>query len=127
MPGGVCRLGDQPVDTQGLPRAEWGAFFDDLSRQQEQGLVNVTIRSANQSDAPVITGLPLLGIQLNTKGSDADSITIIAGQDEDTAISHTISGPTQVNIARMPDGSVDVVQIDAPDPVQTRIHFLSAI
>jgi hypothetical protein len=115
------------MDTQGLPREEWGAFFDDLSREFEQGLVDVTIRSVNQSDAPVITGLPLLGIQINTKGSDAGSITIMAGQDEDTAISHTIAGPTQVNIARDAEGAVAAVQIDAPDPAQTRIHFLSSL
>ncbi len=113
------------MDTQGLPREEWGAFLDDLSREFEQGLVDVTVRSASQSDAPVITGLPLLGIQLDTKGSDAGSITIIAGQDEDTAISHTVAAPTHINIARTHDGSIDVVQIDAPDPAQTCIHFLS--
>ena len=114
------------MDTRGLPREEWGMFFEDLSREFEEGLVDVTIRSINQSDAAVITGLPLLGIQLNTKGSDAGSITVIAGQDEDTAISHTVPAPTHVNIARTPDGAVDTVQIDAPDPPQTRIRFLSS-
>ena len=114
------------MDTQGLPREEWGAFFDDLSREFEEGLVTVEVSGDGQPQVALITGLPLLGIQLNTKGSDAGSITIIAGQDEDTAISHNIVGPTQVNVARDADGSIAAVQIDAPDPAQTRIHFLSA-
>ena len=113
------------MDTQGLPHEEWADFFDDLSREFEEGLVDVTIRSSDLADVPLISGLPLLGIQLNTKGRDAGSITIIAGQDEDTAVSHTIAGPTQVNVARDADGAVTSLQIDAPDPAQTSIHFLS--
>ncbi len=114
------------MDTQGLPREEWGAFFDDLSREYEQGQITVEVSGNALPQTTLIEGLPLLGIQLNTKGSDAGSITIIAGQDEDTAISHTVAGPTQVNVARDAHGAVAAVQIDAPDPAQTRIHFLSA-
>ena len=114
------------MDTQGLPQGEWADFFDDLSREFEEGLVDVTVRSNDLADVPLISGLPLLGIQLNTKGRDAGSITLMAGQDEDAAVSHTVSSPTGVNVTRDADGSVTSVQIDAPDPAQTRIHFLSA-
>ncbi len=114
------------MDTQQLPQAEWGPFLDELSRQFETGMVSVDVSGNNLSNAPVITELPLLGIQLNTKGSDSGSITIIAGADEDTAISHTISAPTQIQVAREADGSVAAIQIDAPDPAQTQVHFLSA-
>lgn len=114
------------MDTQQLPQAEWGIFLDELSRQFEQGQVSVTVSGRDMSDAPVITNLPLLGIQLNTKGSDAGSITVIAGQGEDTSISHTIPGPTQISVARDADGTVAAIQIDAPDPAQTQVHFLSA-
>ena len=114
------------MDTQQLPEAEWGPFLDDLSRQFESGLVSVDVSGDGLSNAPVITELPLLGIQRNTKGSDSGSITIIAGADEDTAISHTIPAPTQLHVAREADGTVAAVQIDAPEPAQTQIHFLSA-
>ena len=115
------------MDTQGLPREEWGAFFDDLSREFEQGQITVEVSGDALPHVTLIENLPLLGLQLNTKGSDAGSITIMAGQDADTAISHTIAGPTQVNVARDAHGAVAAVQIDAPDPAQTRIHFLSSI
>ncbi len=114
------------MDTQQLPQAEWGPFLDELSRQYEQGLVSVTVSGNGMSDAPVITELPLLGIQLNTKGSDSGSITVIAGADEDTAISHTIPGPTQIQVARDAHGLVAAIQVDAPDPAQTQVHFLSS-
>ena len=114
------------MDTQQLPNAEWGAFLDDLSRQYESGQVSVTVSGNSMSEAPVITELPLLGIQLNTKGRDSGSITVIAGRDEDTAISHTILGPTQIHVARDAEGAVAAIQIDAPDPAQTQVHFLSA-
>lgn len=114
------------MDTQQLPQAEWGQFFDDLSRQFEQGKVSVDVSGDGMSNAPVITELPLLGIQLNTKGSDSGSITVMAGADPDTAISHTIPSPTQIHVAREADGTIAAVQIDAPDPAQTQIHFLSA-
>jgi hypothetical protein len=115
------------MDTQGLPREEWGAFFDDLSREFEQGQVTVEVSGDGLPHVMLIENLPLLGLQFNTKGSDAGSITIMAGQDEDAAISHTITGPTQVNVARDAHGAVAAIQIDAPDPAQTRIHFLSSI
>ena len=114
------------MDTQGLPREEWGTFFEDLSREFEEGQVTVEVSGDGLPQTTLIENLPLLGIQLNTKGSDAGSITIMAGQDADAAISHTITNPTQVNVARDAHGEVAAVQIDAPDPAQTQIHFLSA-
>ena len=114
------------METQQLPHPEWSAFFDQLSRDFEEGLVSVTASGNGMSDAPVITELPLLGIQLNTKGSDAGSITVMAGANQDTAISHTIPSPTQVSVARDAHGIVAAIQIDAPDPAQTQIHFHSA-
>ncbi len=114
------------MDTQPVPQAEWGLFLDDLSRQFEQGLVSVDVSGDGFSHAPVITALPLLGVQLNTKGSDSGSITIIAGADADTAISHTIPAPTRILVSREADGAVAAMQIDAPDPAQTQVQFLSA-
>ena len=114
------------MDTQQLSQAEWGQFLDDLSRQFESGLVSVDVSGDGLSNAPVITELPLLGLQLNTKGSDSGSITIIAGADEDAAISHTIPAPTLIHVAREADGTVAAIQIDAPNPAQTQVHFLSA-
>ncbi len=114
------------MDTQQLPEAEWGSFLDELSRQFESGLVSVDVSGDGLSNAPVITELPLLGIQLDTKGSDSGSITVIAGTGADTAISHTIPAPTQIQVAREADGTVAAIQIDAPDPAQTQVHFLSA-
>lgn len=113
------------MDTQQLPQEEWGGFLDEISRQFESGLVSVTV--SGMSDAPVITDLPLLGIQLNTKGSDSGSITVIAGQSAGDAISHTIPAPTQFQVARDADGAVAAIQIDAPEPAQTQVHFLSSI
>ena len=104
------------MDTQQLSQAEWSGFLNDMSRQFEQGLVSVTVGGNGLSHAPVITELPLLGIQLNTKGSDTGSITVIAGQSADDAISHTIPAPTQIQVAR-----------DAPEPAQTQVNFLSSI
>ncbi len=115
------------MDTQELAHEDWEEFFDDLSREFEEGLVDVTVRTNTLSDAPVITGLPLLGIQLNTKGGDSGSVTIIAGQSEDDAVSHTIIAVTQVHVMRTADGDIEAVQIDAPDPVQTIVQFLSSI
>ena len=114
------------METQQLPQAKWGPFLDELSRQFESGLVSVDVSGDGLSNAPVITDLPLLGIQLNTKGSDSGSITVIAGADADTAISHTVLSPTQIHVAREADGTIAAIQIDAPDPAQTQVHFLSA-
>lgn len=82
------------MDTKGLPREAWGAFFDDLSREFESGLVTVEVSGDGLPHVALIENLPLLGIQLNTKGSDAGGITIMAAQDADTAISHMVAGPT---------------------------------
>ncbi len=114
------------MDTQQLPMEEWSTFLDELSRQHESSTVSVTVSGNGMTDAPVITDLPLLGVQLNTKGSDAGSITIIAGQNAADAISHTVPGPTQMSVARDADGTVAAIQIDAPDPAQTQVHFQRA-
>ena len=114
------------MDTQELPQTQWVEFLDELSRQYESGQVSVTVSGNGLSEVPVITSLPLLGIQLNTKGRDSGSITVIAGVDEDTAISHTIPSPAQIHVARDTSGNVSMLQIDAPDPAQTQVYFLSS-
>jgi len=110
-----------------IPRAEWKTFFDDVSRQYEQGQVTVEVRGDLLPQQAALSELPLLGISYDDKGSGAGQIHIMAGSDVTTNSSYTVETPTLVRVATTPAGDVDTVTIDAQEgmPV-TLVRFLSA-
>jgi hypothetical protein len=98
-----------------IPRAGWKTFFDDLSREHEQGQVTVEVRGDMLPQQAALQELPLLGISYDDKGSGAGQIHIMAGSDVTTNSSYTVESPTLVRATTTPDGDVDTVTIDAQE------------
>ncbi len=112
---------------QEIPREQWKAFFDDLSREHEAGQISVEVRGDGLPQQDAITQMTLIGISYEDKGSGAGRIDVMVGNDTDTNSSHTIATPTTVKIENRTGGDIDTLLIDGEEGEPTTlIRFLSA-
>ena len=113
---------------QDIPREQWGSFFDEISREQQSGLITVEVRGSDIPQQNALTQATLLGISYEEKGSGSGRIDIMVGADTDTNASHTISSPAAVRAENVVTGGISTVQIDVAEGEPTTIiHFLSNI
>lgn len=110
-----------------VPQSEWATFLEDLSRQNESGLVTVEVRGDSLPQQAIFSNMPLIGIAFDSKGSGAGQIDIMVGSDTDSNSSHAVPHPALLKTEETPDGGVQTLLIDGPvgEPV-TLVHFLSA-
>ena len=111
-----------------IPREDWKAFFEDLSREHETGLVTVEVRGQPIPEQEAIRQQPLLGISYEEKGSGRGRIDIMTGSDSDNNTTHTVSAPSLVTVEKeTATGDIDTLLIaSAYDAPETLVHFLSA-
>lgn len=111
-----------------IPQAEWSAFLENLSREQESGLVTVEVRGDGLPQQAIFSDLPLIGIALDSKGSGAGQIDIMVGSDTDNNSSHAVPHPARVKVEEMPEGGVQTLLIEGQvgEPI-TLVRFLSSV
>ena len=102
------------MPTQEISRDEWARFFEAFSRRHQGWLVTVEMLGLDIGDQVQVRNLPLEGITVETNESDADEITIIAGNRPDARISHTICAPLRVWVKQNEQGADEALEIETP-------------
>ena len=83
------------MPTRDIPRAEWPAFFDHFSRTRQGRLV--LMETVDKEDPHLAArALPLVGVTLEVKGSDAGQIADQLGTAESDHVTHTVAAPKHV-------------------------------
>ena len=110
-----------------IPQADWTTFLEDVSRENESGLVTVEVRGDGIPQQALFTNMPLLGIAYDSKGSGAGQIDIMVGSDTDNNSSHAVPHPALVKVEETPEGGVQTLLIDGAvgEPI-TLVHVLTA-
>ena len=85
------------------------------------GLTFLGCRGSNWGKGQLADLLPLIGIDLDTKGSEAGSLTITVDDDGQVA-THRISGPTQIYLARTEANLIQWLAIEE-EGGRTIVHF----
>ena len=117
-----------------VTREDWPGFFDELSRKRQGALVSVS--EVDPSTEPVleIKSLPLVGIAFDEKGSERNSIEIMAGTEPNDHVTHVIESPREVfhktgrGILSSELNEEEIVEITASGhPPITYIRFLPGV
>src|SRR3954466_10588907 len=82
--------------THEIPRAEWADFFERFSDEQQGSLVTVDVVGEETGARVQARDLPLVGIELEQKGSEANSIQILLGVQPEDHVRHSIRMPARV-------------------------------
>lgn len=85
------------MPTREIARAEWKTYFDDFSKNRQGEVVSVELIFSPQADPDyALEKQPLVGLSYEEKGSDAGSILIIAGGEENDSVTYRVTNPVHV-------------------------------
>lgn len=100
------------MPTQEIPAYEWARFFDECTRQHRRGLVTIELLGLNIGDQVKARNLPLEGIMVVPNEVGEDQITIVAGDQPEAHISHTIASPSRVWLKQSDEGVDEALEIE---------------
>lgn len=111
------------MQTRQIPKSEWPAFLDRFSRRHEGWLVKLEILDPDLGAQVQWSGLTLKGLTDEWDEAEGNSITIMAGEQPDAHVTHSISNPTEVSLEHT-DGGTDVaLSIKSGDDTTALLSF----
>lgn len=108
--------------TTEIARYDWTSFFDSLTYMHVAEPVSIEVLRQDIGAQLQVEDLPLDGITAELKGAHA-VITIAAGTDPDRHVSHIITDPVSVRLARGSAGEDEALEIVEADRTVTLVFF----
>jgi len=105
-----------------IPKQQWHVYLDNLNKRALGQPIRVEVENREIGDQVMTRQLPLVGIDLDMKGSEAGSIEVTVG-DERQELSHVIEDPMRVYLKVNDDGNIDCMEIEDQDNGKTLIFF----
>ena len=110
------------ITTTEIARYDWTSFFDSLTYLHVDEPVSIQVLRPDLGAQLQVDDLPLDGITAELKGPRA-TITIAAGSDPERHISHVITDPVSVRLARGSAGEDEALEIVDTDRTVTLVFF----
>lgn len=110
------------ITTTEIARYDWPSFFDSLTYLHVDEPVSIEILRPDIGAQLQADDLPLDGITAELRGPGA-TITIAAGTDPARHLSHVISDPVSVRLARGSTGDDEALEIVDADRTVTLVFF----
>ncbi|HYO51417.1 DUF5335 family protein [Archangium sp.] len=105
-----------------IPRQTWTVYFDGLNKRALGQPIRIEVENRDIGDQEMVRRLPLLGFDLETKGSEAGDMEVTVG-DERQEFMHHIDDPTRVYLLVDDEGNIDCIEIEDQDDGKTLIFF----
>ncbi|HEX7333035.1 MAG TPA: DUF5335 family protein [Pyrinomonadaceae bacterium] len=115
------------MQTRQIPKSEWPAFLDRFSRQHEGWLVKLEILNPDLGAQIEETGLALAGLTDEWDEADGNTIMIMAGNEPDAHVTHSISNPTEVSLEQTDEGADAALSIKSADGTTALLSFRAAV
>ena len=109
--------------TEDVPRNEWQAYLSGLSRLYQGWAVKIEELAGELGDQPAADGVPLQGLSLETKGSDAGDILIEVGDIGTPYEVHHVQSPRTVRVVTTEPGTETDVEIASEDGTTTLVRI----
>jgi hypothetical protein len=110
------------ANTIEIPRENWSVYFERLGRQAQTYPVRIEVENRDIGDQEMARRLPLVGIDLETKGSEMGDIEVTVGE-ADQNFMHHIDDPTRVYLKVDDSGNIDCIAIEDKGNGKTLIFF----
>ncbi len=115
------------MQTRQIPKSEWPAFLDRFSRQHAGWLVRLEIFNPDFGAQVEETGLSLEGLTDERNESEGNTITIMAGNEPDDHVTHSITNPTEVSVEQTDEGADAALSIKSADGTTALLSFRAAV
>lgn len=110
------------ITTTEIARYDWASFFDSLTYLHVDEPVSIEVLRPDLGAQLQVDDLPLDGITAELKETNA-TITIAAGADPERHLSHVITDPVSVRLARGSAGEDEALEIVDADRTVTLVFF----
>lgn len=115
------------MQTRQIPKSEWPAFLDRFSRQHQGWLVKLEIFNPDLGAQVQETGLALAGVTGEWDKTESNTIMIMAGNEPDDHVTHSISNPTEVSLEQTDEGADVALSIKSGDGTTALLSFRAAV
>ena len=115
------------MQTRQIPKSEWPAFLDSFSRKHEGWLVKLEILNSDLGAQVEETGLALEGLTDEWEEAEGITIMIMAGNEPDDHVTHSISNPTEVSLEQTDEGADVALSIKSGDGTTALLSFRAAV
>ncbi|MNT27740.1 hypothetical protein D3C72_1633820 [compost metagenome] len=112
------------MTTREIPREDWGRFLGVLSNRKADHPVRVRVEGTEIGDQMLADCMPMVGISLEQKGSEADAIALtLSFSGGESNLTHEISCPEKLYIKEDERGEPQVLDIEDRERVKTLVFF----
>ncbi|MFY1827301.1 DUF5335 family protein [Myxococcus fulvus] len=109
--------------TREIPREGWADYLALLSNMEKEQPVRIEVEGMELGDQPLASGLPLVEISLEEKGSGRGVVEIIVGG-PGGEITHRIPKPDHIYADESESGELECLDIESSeDNTKTLIYF----
>lgn len=105
-----------------IPRETWAVYFDNLNQRALSTPIRIEVENRDIGDQELTRRLPLVGIELETKGSEQGDIEVTVGS-EGQELMHPIDNPVRVYLQVDDGGNIACLEIEDQDNGKTLIFF----
>jgi hypothetical protein len=109
------------IKTEEFPREKWEGYLNQLTAEAQKHLMTVRVEAESLGDQVLADGLPLVAISLEQKGSERGNVEIIAERDDGTHLTHLISEPEHIYLARYDDKSEVCLDVEDRSGAKTLV------
>jgi hypothetical protein len=112
--------------TREIPARDWARFLLEFNGRNYARPVRFETTLLPGEGPPLLAEhQPLVGVELDTKGSEAPAISVLVGglEDRDPHFTHAISGPTRLLVEEEPRGLTIGLVIESRGEGQTCLRF----
>lgn len=111
------------MQTKQIPKTEWPGFLDSFSRKHEGWIVTLEVLNPEIGAQVEETGVVLEGLTDEWDEVRGNRIIITTGNDPNYHITHTVSGPSEINVEQTPEGADVALAIKSTDGTTTLLSF----
>jgi hypothetical protein len=84
------------MPTRQIEPDQWKSFLEEFSRRHQGSLIAIETADPEAGTQEETKLMPFLGISFEEKGSEADSVEVIAGTEAEDHVTHTIFLPKKI-------------------------------
>lgn len=114
------------MKTQQIPESEWPAFLNRFSSRHQGWLMNLEVLGPDLGAQMEGTGLLLEGVTDEWNEVKGNTVMIMAGDNCDDHLTHSISRPTEITLEGTEAGEDVALSIKADDGTRTLLIFPTA-
>jgi hypothetical protein len=111
------------IETFEIPKERWAGFVELINRRARDRPVRVEVEGRDLGDQEMGQLLPLVGLALETKGSERGDLLISVESKRGEILTHHINQPLHLYLTHNEAAEVEHLAVEEASGAKTLLHF----